>query len=44
LNTRSRKTIFEDDGEINPVQNTETKYSFDNEDGAIVIDLKNNNK
>ena len=30
--------------EVDPIQNTETKYSFDNEDGAIVIDLKNDKK
>lgn len=34
----------EDYSEINPVQNAETKYSFDKEDGAIVIDLKNDKK
>lgn len=37
-------TFKDDNDEINPVQNTQTKYSFDNEDGAIVIDLKNNPK
>ena len=30
--------------EVDPIQNIETKYSFDNEDGAIVIDLKNDKK
>ena len=30
--------------EVDPIQNTETKYSFDKEDGAIVIDLKNEKK
>ena len=29
------------DGEVNPVQNSQTKYSFDKEEGSIVIDLKN---
>ena len=32
------------DEQINPVQNLETKYSFDNQEGAIIIDLKNGNK
>lgn len=30
-----------DNGELNPIKNTPTKYSFDKEDGSIVIDLKN---
>ena len=30
--------------EVDPIQTAETKYSFDKEDGAIVIDLKNNKK
>lgn len=41
-----KKLTFKDnehDDEFNPVQNASTKYSFDNEEGAIIIDLKNNN-
>ncbi|MBR0426745.1 MAG: TraM recognition domain-containing protein [Clostridia bacterium] len=30
--------------EVDPIQTVETKYSFDKEDGAIVIDLKNDKK
>ena len=39
-----RKSSNNDDFEVNPVQNTEKKYSFDNEEGAIIIDLKNDKK
>ena len=38
----SRKTDFVNDGEVNPIQNTPTKYSFDDTEGDIIIDLKNN--
>ncbi len=39
-----KRVSFKDENdEFNPVQNNRTKYSFDNEDGAIVIDLKNDN-
>ena len=38
-----KKVEFQDNkGEFDPIQNNETKYSFENEDGAIVIDLKDN--
>ena len=30
--------------ETDPIQNMETKYSFDNEEGSIIIDLKNDKK
>ena len=40
----SKKLDFKENGQINPVQNTETKYSFDKEEGAIVIDLKHDKK
>ena len=43
-NSALKHVDFVEDGQINPVQNTETKYSFDNEEGAIVIDLKHNKK
>ena len=36
--------FIDSDGEVNPVQNAKTKYSFDNEEGAIIIDLKNDKK
>ena len=41
-----RKTTINNKGytETDPIQNTETKYSFDNEEGEIIIDLKNNKK
>ena len=41
-----RKTTVNNKGytETDPIQNTETKYSFDNEEGEIIIDLKNNKK
>ncbi len=38
-----KKLNFKDtDNEFNPVQNNTSKYSFDNEEGAIIIDLKDN--
>ena len=40
----NKKSSIDEDEEVNPVQNVETKYSFDNEEGAIIIDLKNNNE
>lgn len=42
----TRKTTINNKGytETDPIQNTETKYSFDNEEGEIIIDLKNNKK
>ena len=44
FNTSSSKKIYNQDlGEVNPVQNTETKYSFDEHEGSIIIDLKHNN-
>ena len=41
-----RKSTINNKGytETDPIQNTETKYSFDNEEGEIIIDLKNNKK
>ena len=30
--------------EIDPIKNTETKYTFDDEEGKIIVDLKNNKK
>ena len=30
-----------ENGELDPIKNTPTKYSFDKEEGSIVIDLKN---
>ena len=41
-----RKTTVNNKGytEADPIQNTESKYSFDNEEGEIIIDLKNNKK
>ena len=47
LTTKNGKNINfidERNGEINPVQNIETKYSFEKEEGSIVIDLKHNDK
>ena len=32
-----------ENGELDPIKNTPTKYSFDNQEGSIIIDLKNNN-
>ena len=43
FNPKKLDFIDESDGEMNPIQNAEKKYSFDNEEGAIVIDLKNDN-
>ena len=42
----TRKTTINNKGytETDPIQNTESKYSFDNEEGEIIIDLKNNKK
>ena len=42
----TRKTTINNKGyeETDPIQNMDTKYSFDNEDGAIIIDLKNDKK
>ena len=41
-----RKTTVNNKGytETDPIQNMDTKYSFDNEEGEIIIDLKNNKK
>lgn len=33
----------DDNGEYDPIQNTPTKYSFEDQEGSIVIDLKNDN-
>ena len=42
----SKKTSINNKGytETEPIQNTETKYSFDDENGQIIIDLKNDKK
>ena len=42
----TRKTTINNKGytETDPIQNMDTKYSFDNEEGEIIIDLKNNKK
>ena len=40
-NFNIQKTKPENFEEGNPIKNAETKYSFDDQDGAIVIDLKN---
>lgn len=37
-----RKLHLDENDDSIPIKNTETKYSFDNEEGAIVIDLKHN--
>lgn len=41
-----KKTTVNNKGykETDPIQNMDTKYSFDNEEGEIIIDLKNNKK
>ena len=40
----TRKTTINNKSytETDPIQNMDTKYSFDNEEGEIIIDLKNN--
>jgi len=45
-NSKSTHTTVNNKGyvEVDPIQYPDTKYSFDNEDGAIVIDLKNDKK
>ena len=42
----SPKRIVNNKGysEVDPIQNTDTKYSFDDKEGEIIIDLKNNKK
>ena len=42
----TRKTTINNKGytETDPIQNMDTKYSFDNKEGEIIIDLKNNKK
>ena len=43
----NKKAVIEDNKgytETDPIQNMETKYSFDNEEGSIIIDLKNDKK
>ena len=42
----TRKTTINNKGyeETDPIQNMDTKYSFDNEEGSIIINLKNDKK
>ena len=42
----SRKTSINNKGyeETDPIQNIDTKYSFDENNGQIIIDLKNDKK
>lgn len=44
FNPKKVDFVDKNDGKINPIQNSSTKYSFDNEEGAIIIDLKNDKK
>ena len=42
FNPRKKDYLDNNNGEVNPIQNTPTKYSFDDTEGDIIIDLKNN--